>query len=190
MAKSAASKKPTQPPVDGTIDLRDRWLAAFLAWLIPGLGHFYQRRTAKGVLFCVMILSTFCYGLVLGEGRVVYASFGPHENRLHYISQVGVGLPALPALVQMQRVRSGKPPLFGSSRFMAPPDYENGELAQLHLKLNRRWELGSVFTMIAGLLNILVIYDALAGPADTSHRTPAPNPTERPPPGPGSSQSK
>ncbi len=183
MAKTSTPNKPTQPRADGAIDLRDRWLAAFLAWLLPGLGHFYQRRTAKGVLFCVMILSTFCYGLVLGEGRVVYASFGPHENRLHYISQVGVGLPALPALVQMQRVRSGKEPLFGASRFMAPPNYEQGELSELHLKLNRRWELGSVFTMIAGLLNILVIYDAFAGPADAFRGAPPQKATERPPPG-------
>ncbi len=182
MAKTATINKPATPVADGAIDLRDRWLAAFLAWLLPGLGHFYQRRTAKGVLFCVMILSTFCYGLVLGKGRVVYASFGPQEYRLHYLSQVGVGLPALPALVQMQRVRSGKAPLFGSSRFMAPPDYERGELSDLHFKLNRRWELGSVFTMIAGLLNILVIYDAFAGPADSIRNVPQPKPTERPPP--------
>ncbi|MBX9787900.1 MAG: hypothetical protein K2Y37_03215 [Pirellulales bacterium] len=182
MAKAPSPNKPqTQSP--GGIDLRDRWLAAFLAWLLPGLGHFYQRRTAKGVLFCVMILSTFCYGLVLGEGRVVYASFGPQERRLPYLSQVGVGLPALPALVQMQRVRAGKEPLFGESRFMAPPNYEQGELSALHLRLNRRWELGSVFTMIAGLLNFLVIYDAFAGPADALRGAPQQKATERPPPG-------
>jgi len=182
VAKTASPNKPTPAGIDPSIDLKDRYLAAFLAWLVPGLGHFYQRRTAKGVLFCVMILSTFCYGLVLGKGRVVYASFGPQEYRLHYLSQIGAGLPALPALVQWQRARSGKAPLFGESRFMATPDYERGELAELHLKLNRRWELGSVFTMIAGLLNFLVIYDAFAGPADAGRHPPQQNPIERAPP--------
>src|SRR4029077_1319650 len=57
------------------IDLRDPWLAAFLAWLVPGLGHMYQRRWGKGGLFMTCILATFFYGLWLGAGRVVYASF-------------------------------------------------------------------------------------------------------------------
>ena len=50
-------------PVELEIDLKDPRLAAFLAWLVPGLGHFYQGRTAKGVLFFVCILGTFLYGL-------------------------------------------------------------------------------------------------------------------------------
>lgn len=144
--------------------LRDPALAAFLAWLLPGAGHVYQRRTAKGVLFMVCILGTFFYGLFLGGGRVVYAQWRP-EKRLPYLCQVGVGLPALPALVQASRVNSGRAPLLGG--FMAPPRIVPGhsELADLHLKYHRYWELGTVYTMIAGLLNMLVIYDAWAGPA-------------------------
>ena len=44
------------------IDLKDPRLAAFLAWLVPGLGHIYQGRTGKGVLFFVCIVGTFFYG--------------------------------------------------------------------------------------------------------------------------------
>ena len=165
-------KKVTFPSENITIDLKDHVLAAFLAWLIPGLGHLYQGRRAKAGLFFVMIMGTFLYGLYLGGssevgwGRVVYASWSP-EWRLYYIGQVGVGLPALPALVQAKIVRSGgKPHLNG---FMAPPRSENtpGEeptLNDLHKKLNRFFELGTVYTMIAGLLNVLVIYDAWGGP--------------------------
>ncbi len=40
------------------------------------------------------------------------------------------------------------------------------ELDQLHNRLNRFFELGTVYTMVAGLLNVLVIYDAWAGPAE------------------------
>ena len=39
---------------------------------------------------------------------------------------------------------------------------------------DKRWDLGWVYTVIAGVLNVLVIYDALAGPAfgatDAAHR--------------------
>jgi hypothetical protein len=46
---------------------------------------------------------------------------------------------------------------------MVPPK-DDLELAEWHRILNRNFELGTVFTMIAGLLNILVIYDAWGGP--------------------------
>jgi hypothetical protein len=204
-----------QPP---DIDLRDPWLAAFLAWLVPGLGHMYQRRWGKGGLFMVCILGTFFYGLCVGGGRVVYASFREpdfREWRWAYVAQVANGLPALPAAVQA--IRTGKPgyksPLFDG--FMAPP-MQNGQLvptqwvidqdkkekaadveypeydleffsgfsqppdpppshlyykagqndqnAQWHFKYGAYFDLGTVFTVIAGLLNILAIWDAWGGP--------------------------
>lgn len=190
------------PEENLTINLRDRWLAAFLAWLIPGLGHLYQRRTAKGILFLACILGTFLYGLfALGGGKVVYASPpGQAPYRWQYWCQLGVGLPALPALIQKERDKREKPALWSDlgseqgafNRFMAPPrdfkreiDPDTGrieyepftsrdeggnlvvhpdELAKWNHDLHHFYELGTVYTMIAGLLNILVIYDAAAGP--------------------------
>lgn len=170
------------------INLKDRRLAAFLAWLIPGAGHIYQGRIGKGVLFFVCIAGTFFYGLHIGYGRVVYASTADvfsrqFLDRWQYICQVGVGLPALPALVQRERVRSGKEPLWGG--FMRPPytykEQPNGfpskdqsdpkntvrspdELAQWNYEYGEYFEIGTVFTVIAGLLNVLAIYDAYGGP--------------------------
>lgn len=164
------------------IELKDPGLAAFLAWLIPGLGHLYQGRVAKGILYFVCILGTFSYGVYLGGnselgwGRVVYISFRPGDMRLPYLCQVCAGLPALPALVQAHRVRNGKEPLAGG--FMAPPalaaggfdrfgDRDRNEqptIHALHKELHRFFELGTVYTMIAGLLNVLAIYDAWGGP--------------------------
>src|SRR5262249_59469227 len=48
-------------------------------------------------------------------------------------------------------------------KFEAAPD-EN-ELNALQRDGDKRWDLGWVYTVIAGVLNVLVIYDALAGPA-------------------------
>ena len=161
------------------IDLKDPRLAAFLAWLVPGLGHFYQGRTSKSILFFVCIVGTFLYGLYLGDGRVVYASTTPSIfTRWQYFCQLGVGLPALPALVQRQRALSGKGdlPLLGD--FMRPPlnrptettDAAGNrvnhpdELAAWNYRLSDMFEMGTVYTVIAGLLNLLVIYDAYGGP--------------------------
>lgn len=205
---------PGGPP---EVELRDPRLAAFLAWLVPGLGHLYQGRTGKGLLYMVCILGTFFYGMHLGDGRVVYASstrppipigfsrgriaFVVEEDlRWHYLCQVPVGLAALPAYVQIWRVESDKPPIdwFGDN-FQRPPytpktareffpDKSTNELRTEYFQtadisgnivshtserqkwnhdLNYFFELGTVFTMIAGLMNVLAICDARWGPLVT-----------------------
>jgi len=162
----AAEKPPTDHygPVD--VDLKDRTTAVVLAWLWPGAGHLYQGRYAKAILFMVCILGTFFFGLHMGNGHVVYASWNKYDRRLPYLCQIGVGLPALPALVQAVQVSRGKDTFFKS--FMVPPknvDPDNrDELAKWNEKLSYKFDLGTVFTMIAGLLNVLVIYDAGCGP--------------------------
>jgi hypothetical protein len=122
-------------------------------------------------------MGIFSYGVYLGGngelgyGRAVYFCFRSDEWRLHYLCQIGVGLPAMPALVQSMRMNERKPVLWG---FMAPPklkntpendpNFDQPDLDKLQLKLNRSFELATFYTMTAGLLNILVIYDAFAGP--------------------------
>ncbi len=49
------------------LDLKNRALAALLAWLFPGAGHLYQGRTAKGLLMMICITSTFAFGFYLGD---------------------------------------------------------------------------------------------------------------------------
>lgn len=170
------AKDPRQAEEEQSVNLKDPMLAAFLAWLIPGLGHYYQGRTAKAILFFVCILGTFAYGVYLGGsrelgwGRVVYAAWNADDKRIPYFGQLAVGLPSLPALVQASRAAGGKAPLLGG--FMAPPvasaavpnPFDQPTLDNLHKKLHRYFELGTVYTLIAGLLNILAIYDAYAGP--------------------------
>lgn len=158
--------KSTEP--QDTLELKDLAFAGVLAWLIPGAGHFYQGRHAKATIFCACILGLFVFGMTLGDGRVVYAQWEPAKyRRWPYLCQVGVGLPSLPALVTSYR---GADTFFGTKMYTVPdwnspgPDMPS-ELDELHNSLNRRFEMGTVYTMIAGLLNILVIYDAVAGPA-------------------------
>lgn len=153
-------------------------MAAFLTWLIPGLGHLYQGRIAKAVLFFVCIMGTYVYGLYLGGnselgyGRAVYFAFRNDEWRLPYICQICVGLPSLPACVQAMRMNNDRKVFFGG--FMAPPrpnnmpendvNFDQPTLDDLNRKLNRYFELATFFTMVAGLLNVLAIYDAYSGP--------------------------
>ena len=49
------------------------------------------------------------------------------------------------------------------SWFSAPLD--DIELTKIHLRLNKTYEMALVFTWIAGLLNVLAVWDAVQGPA-------------------------
>ena len=150
------------------VKLKNPWLAALWAWLWPGAGHLYQGRYAKGILFMVCVLSTYFFGFALGNGRVVYASFKKPDFRYAYLCQVGVGIPALPALVQNHRFEKGLTPLFGSELMMPPGEIDeingNDRLSAWHAELKGFFEIATLYTMVAGLLNMLAIYDAFAGP--------------------------
>jgi len=203
------------PPL--VVNLRNPYKAAFLAWLWPGAGHFYQRRYAKGFLFMICILSTYFFGLGLGHGRTVYASFKKGDFRWQYICQLGVGGPSLLALVQSMKTAHGGDPFFvlaerypanygnpKNPRFptatekekinlrfrkitpennkfnyrgktlkdglMAPPAgpilmNDPDVLGRWNFEYKHAYEMGVLFTVVAGLLNILAIYDAFVGPA-------------------------
>jgi len=155
--------------------LRNPILAAILAWLVPGLGHWYQKRKPKAILFFCCITSIFLFGCYMGSdreygtARVVYICWKKGETRLFFIPQAFIGSAAIPAWVQKNRVEQGKQPLWGG--FMSPPNSESVELPQgnptyndMVAKMARYYELGTLFTVIAGFMNILAIFDAISGP--------------------------
>jgi TM2 domain-containing membrane protein YozV len=179
MAKAILPVAYNDPQLDKPleIDLKQPWLAALLAWAFPGLGHLYQGRIGKGVLFFVCVFGTFLFGFLIGEEKVVYASSpGDEPWRWQLYCQLGVGLPVLPALVQRGRADMPPHPILGT--LMQPPSKQPqplidasgnestqpNELAAWTVAMHPRYELGTVYTVIAGLLNILVICDAYAGP--------------------------
>lgn len=170
---------------EATVPLKDAGFAAFLAWLWPGAGHLYQGRSGKGWLLMICILGTFFYGFFLGEGRVVYAAGSPtnQDFRWPYVCQICAGLPALPALIEARRAFTGKDPLFGATQWYVPPKAGTSELDELLYRLNRYFEFGTVYTMVAGLLNVLAIYDAWKGPVyGKQKREEETGPVNAPPP--------
>ena len=165
-------------------------LAAFLSYLIPGLGQIYQGRVAKGLLFFVCVYTLFFTGLYLGSGSVtirgetyvvssnVYLPdtaernnpFGLPRlaanlyNRPQFAGQFWVGIAAWPAIWQYlnydDKQEKGDSVL---GLFERTPSQE--ALNALNTSSGKLIDLGWVYTVIAGVLNIMVIYDALAGPA-------------------------
>jgi hypothetical protein len=164
----------SQPP----ISLRHPYRAALLAWLVPGLGHFYQGRIGKGWLYAICILGLYFLGFAMGEGKIVYWRWvnplgNPEKFCLYYLGQFFVGLPALPALIQgTLSYYDVRPILWG---FMAEPP--QNILNGLHPRLGKLVEIGTIYTTVAGLLNILAIYDAFEGPAYLDADEPALSPS-------------
>jgi TM2 domain-containing membrane protein YozV len=161
------------------VDLKNRHLALLLAWMVPGLGHFYQGRIGKAILYSVSILSLFIVGLAMGNWKIVYWRWvNPTANTesfcFNYLGQFWAGLIALPALLQSTSfVKDHGPILWG---FMAEPAQR--ELNGLYPTLGKFVEIGTLYTTVAGLLNILAMYDAFEGPAhaDEDQATPADDP--------------
>jgi hypothetical protein len=168
MTNPATDKVP--PPENGP-------LAALLSYLVPGLGQIYQGRVGKGILFFVCVYTLFFYGMYLGSWKNVYlpdtaAMSNPWNlptwaanlyNRPHFIGQFWVGIAAWPAVYQYyvyDPQRNEDPPLRG---FQRQPSEE--ELQKLQRNGDKTWDLAWVYTVIAGVLNVMVIYDAFAGPA-------------------------
>jgi hypothetical protein len=148
------------------VPLKNPRVAALLAWMCPGLGHIYQGRTGKGLLYMICILSLFYVGLIMGEGKNVYWRWinplnDPENFRFSYVCQFWVGLPALPGLIQAYLKSKGLGPILWG--YLAEPSAN--ALNSIFPKLGKLVEVGSVYTIIAGLLNILAIYDAKEGPA-------------------------
>lgn len=154
------------------IDLKDRRLAAFLAWLVPGLGHLYQGRKGKALLYAVCILGLYLFGLAIGEAKMVFWRWesplrNPENFRLSYLLQFWVGLPALPGLIQATLRHFGLEPILWG--FLdAPPQ---AAINALHPKLGKLVEVGWIYTVVAGLLNILAIFDAYEGPAQAEEES-------------------
>jgi hypothetical protein len=167
---TAASKAP--PTVPPTYQL----LPALLSYLVPGLGQIYQGRIGKGVLFFVCIYTLFFYGMALGSWSNVYIppnQFNANNSlfkeaplanlwvRPQYLGQFWVGIAAWPAIIQY-KYNSAEPNALLRNFQKTPPE---PVLNELQTNGDKTWDLGWVYTVIAGVLNIMVIYDALTGPA-------------------------
>ena len=159
-------------------------VAAFLSYVIPGLGQIAQGRVGKGLLFLVSLYALFGYGLYLGQFSNVFLADTAGQNkpfqtlprlvnnlynRPHFAGQFWIGAAAWPAVWHYWNDNPNDDRGAINTRrdfiakFEAAPSER--ELNDLQRNGDKHWDLGWVYTVIAGVLNVLVIYDALAGPA-------------------------
>ncbi len=124
-------------------------IAAILAWLIPGLGHIFLGHKVRGVIFLVVITLTFWTGVAVGGVKSVDPQ-KPVQQRSR--------------TEQQQRNR-------GRSWWFFAQIMNGGYAVATHavgVRTERAsylsWpsgDIASVYTGVAGLLNLLIIIDAL-----------------------------
>jgi hypothetical protein len=153
--------------------------AGVLSYLVPGLGQIYEGRVAKGILFMVCLYGLFFYGMYLGDWKNVHLPHSAEKNpppvnmpnllanlynRPQFIGQFWIGVAAWPAIWQYNNPQESSKE---SNSFLHDFQREPSEkvLNQLQADGDKSWDLAWVYTVIAGALNVLVIYDAVAGPA-------------------------
>ncbi len=84
-------------------------------------------------------------------------------NRPQFAGQFWVGIAAWPAV--WQYINSDRKPENDDSVFNFGRTPSEAALNAVHTSGDKLLELAWVFTVVAGVLNVMVIYDALAGPA-------------------------
>jgi hypothetical protein len=118
-------------------------LAGFLAWLVPGLGHIYLGDRVRGIICLITITLTFWTGVAIGS---VQGTVAPKSRKLWFVAQVCSGGHALAA--------------FALHRYVDPASAGSEKL-----RVAGHWasaEVGVHYTGVAGLLNLLVVFDAIA----------------------------
>jgi hypothetical protein len=153
-------------------------LAGVLSYLVPGLGQVYQGRIAKGLMFMVILLGMFMLGQAMGRWRNVFMPAVQDANdpirrplvsvynRWHFAGQFWIGIAAWPAIWQFYRQpEPNEDPNAFWTTFQRSPEEDETRFNQWITDQDKEPDLGWVYTVVAGMLNILVIYDAVMGPA-------------------------
>ncbi|MBK9240630.1 MAG: hypothetical protein IPL75_10290 [Acidobacteria bacterium] len=107
-------------------------LTCVLAWVFPGAGHMLQGQAGKALVFGTMLLPMYVLGLAFGGRLFPFQSVEP--------------LMLLAAAAQW---------MIGATRLVAGwAGYGLGDVVAAS------YEYGNTFLIVAGLMNVLVIFDA------------------------------
>lgn len=105
--------------------------AMALAFLVPGAGHVYLGRRARGIAYFVIIVFLFVVGLAV-DGRLYTVQQGNVLSVLATIGSMGAGS------------------LYVIGRAIGP----TGDITSI------TFEYGTAFTLTAGLMNLLLVLDS------------------------------
>jgi TM2 domain-containing membrane protein YozV len=171
----------TQPQTESTTPGGIGYLALVLAWIVPGLGHFLLGQRIRGIVFAVAIHGLFALGMLIAGVRAI----NPPEQAIWTYTQFLTGWPMLVAnrlekqlyerLYTSRDTRESS--IMDHEYLRGRPDIdsndpENIRRRQEHAKAfikdhplfsnhPKIQDIGAVYCGIAGMLNLLVMFDVL-----------------------------
>lgn len=107
-------------------------MAVALAWLVPGLGHLYLKRVARGVIFFLLVIVAIGIGCGL-QGNLYRPMQGQWLTYLATFGEIGMGVPYFVLRYGLR--------------------YDGQQEAA-------GFEYGTAFLLTAGLMNLLLVLDA------------------------------
>jgi hypothetical protein len=132
-------------------------LVAVCAWLIPGSGYFLLGERVRGIIVGVTIFALFLAGIVVGGIRIMDPPGWNSDDQQQSIISTFVDSP----VGQL----SDKPWYVG--QILCGPVTVAASAVSIHLaeggvpsSHSRSWEIGALYTAVAGMLNLLVIIDS------------------------------
>jgi len=111
----------------------DTFLIAILAWLVPGAGHWYIGDRKRAVIYFVSITLSFFIGLLIGGAL---STVNIRTNTPWFFAEVFAGGYTLLSLLL-------------------------GSLPGAVASYGKTLDLATIYVGVAGLLNLLVIFDAV-----------------------------
>lgn len=136
-------------------------IAGLLAWLLPGLGHLYLGRRFKGIAYFVIINGLFLSGWAMSKGEAM-SLYEEDGHRYAFLAEVGAGGPTIASLAYTHwedlENRWQQDWLLESMRSRLKATDDPDYVASLP------WiDAGLLYCMVAGLLNLLIVYEAATG---------------------------
>ncbi len=131
--------------------------APILAWVAPGLGHWFLGHRRRSRLIATGIAVLYFGGLLLGGLGVI----DRQQKPLWYYGQLLVG-PVTPIINAWHAAHyPPKDPTFSVNHAYARPSFSHGN------------EIPTLFTTVAGMLNLLAILDVIFLPRTRREALPA-----------------
>ena len=122
-------------------------------WLVPGLGHLFLKKYGRAGIIFVVINFLFFFGIFGLDGRLYSTEPGNPISAFAALGQKGVGSPYFIIKIISMMKNDTTDTAQGYYRVEPQQAFATGDPASPY------YEYGITFTVSAGLLNLLLLFD-------------------------------
>jgi hypothetical protein len=160
--------------------------AGLLSWILPGAGHWMLGHRGLAAVFFAAISLPFWTGLAIGGLK---SSVNPWSNPWLFLAEMGTGGYTSVSLLANRTIGDLNPQALADPKYLNKVTSEQRKKYLPYMSFYPESDVAQIYLATAGLLNVLVILDAIAR-AQTgglpTFREPEPPPTAPAVPGGGS----